>query len=80
MYGRHNRLPLNLEFLISPPLMGDADCRCLISYSQPGRVEKSRITPTFTRLGRVNPPPQGGGESLVVEQDGPRRSTGGLTG
>jgi hypothetical protein len=33
----------------SPSLDGrGADCRGLISYSQPGRVEKIGITPTFT--------------------------------
>jgi hypothetical protein len=28
-------------------LQSAADCRCLISYSQPGRVEKTGITPTL---------------------------------
>jgi hypothetical protein len=56
--------------LSSPPSMGGADCRCIISYSQPGRVEKTSITPTLIL------PHQGGGESLVVERDAPCGSEG----
>ena len=58
--------------LSSPPLMGGADCRRLISYNQPGRVKKTGITPTLIL------PHQGGGESLVVERDAPCGSAGRL--